>query len=70
MLDDPDVSASPRARLLVELLALALQASLLVRYAPTAVADAFVGARLGADRAGLYGTLPAGSDLRGILDRH
>ncbi|WP_157156975.1 acyl-CoA dehydrogenase family protein [Diaminobutyricimonas sp. LJ205] len=70
MLDDPDVSASPRARLLVELLALALQASLLVRYAPTAVSDAFVGARLGADRAGLYGTLPAGSDLRGILDRH
>ncbi|MFW6034311.1 MAG: DNA alkylation response protein, partial [bacterium] len=58
------------ARRLVEHLALALQAALLVRTSPTAVAEAFVGARLGAERGHLYGVLPAGSDLRAILERH
>src|SRR5690606_26263010 len=44
-------SAAPRtARQVVEAMALALQAAVLVRYAPRAVADAFVQARLGADR--------------------
>jgi len=52
-------------------LALALQASLLVRHAPPAVADAFCATRLGADRAGpgLPGALPAGLDVAAIVDR-
>jgi putative acyl-CoA dehydrogenase len=50
-------------------LALSLQASLLIRHAPAAVADAFVGSRIGADRGHLYGELPVGADLRAILDR-
>jgi putative acyl-CoA dehydrogenase len=53
------------ARRLVECLAVALQGSLLVRHAPAPVADAFR-ARAGA----AYGSLPAGLDLRSIIDRH
>ncbi|WP_235735195.1 acyl-CoA dehydrogenase family protein [Nocardioides alcanivorans] len=58
-----------RARRLVELMAVALQGSLLVRHAPTAVADAFCATRLGGDWGHSYGTLPAGTDLTAILDR-
>ena len=58
-----------RARWLAERLALALQASLLVRHAPTAVADAFCAARLGGEAGLAFGTLPIGLDLDGILDR-
>jgi putative acyl-CoA dehydrogenase len=58
------------ARSVVERMALAFQASLLVRYAPTAVADAFCGSRLAGRGAGTFGTLPAGTDLSGIVDRH
>ncbi len=57
------------ARRLVEDLALALQASLLVRHAPPAVADAFCAGRLGDDRGRVYGTLPSGIDARAIIDR-
>ena len=58
-----------RARRVVEGLALALQASLLVRHAPPAVADAFCAARL--EHPGLaYGTLPAGIDTSAIVARH
>jgi putative acyl-CoA dehydrogenase len=57
------------ARLLVEELGLALQGSLLVRHAPAAVADAFLGSRL--DRRGLaFGTLPAGVEMLSIVERH
>ncbi|MCQ9164885.1 acyl-CoA dehydrogenase family protein [Arthrobacter sp. STN4] len=58
-----------QARTLVEKMALALQASLLVRYAPPAVADAFVHSRLGPDRCFNYGNLPASCDVPGILAR-
>ncbi len=62
--------ASPvGARRLVELMALALQASLLVRYAPPAVADAFCATRLGGDWGHSFGTLPASADLDAILER-
>lgn len=69
-----EVAADPapdaQARRLVASLALALQASLLVRFAPAAVADAFTGARLGdAASAGLYGVLPRGADAAGIAGR-
>jgi putative acyl-CoA dehydrogenase len=57
------------ARRVVEDLAVALQASLLVRSAPPAVADAFCAARLGGEGGRVYGTLPAGIDARAIVDR-
>jgi putative acyl-CoA dehydrogenase len=57
------------ARGLVEDLALALQASLLVRHSPPAVADAFCASRVGHQGGRVYGTLPAGSDARSIIDR-
>lgn len=63
-------SAALNARRLVEQLALALQGSLLVRTAPTAVSDAFIASRLGETRGHLYGVLPAGTDLEAILSRH
>lgn len=58
-----------QARRLVEDLALALQASLLVRHAPPAVADAFCAARLEGRGGHVYGTLPAGVDAAAIIDR-
>ncbi|MFD6133807.1 acyl-CoA dehydrogenase family protein [Isoptericola sp. NPDC060257] len=58
------------ARRVVEALAVGLQASLMVRYAPAASADAFVAARLGADRGHGYGVLPRGTDAAAILRRH
>ena len=57
-----------RARRLVEDLAVALQASLLVRHAPPAVGDAFCAARLG-DGGRAFGTLPAGADAAAIAAR-
>ncbi|NNJ04698.1 DNA alkylation response protein [Streptomyces sp. ICN441] len=61
--------AELRARRLVERLALVLQGSLLVRYAPPAVADAFCASRLGGDTGFAFGTLPPGTDLATILSR-
>jgi len=58
-----------RARRLVERMALVLQGSLLVRYAPAAVADAFCASRLAGDRGLAFGTLPAGLDHTAILNR-
>jgi putative acyl-CoA dehydrogenase len=58
-----------QARRVVEDLALALQASLLVRYAPPAVADAFCAARLGGEGGRVYGTLPSGVDAGAIIER-
>ena len=66
----PPAEAAGRARELVASLALALQGSLLVRFAPTAVADAFVASRLGPGGSQLYGVLPRGTDAATILDRH
>jgi putative acyl-CoA dehydrogenase len=57
------------ARRIVEDLAVALQASLLVRCAPPAVADAFCAARLGGEGGRVYGTLPSGVDARAIIGR-
>jgi putative acyl-CoA dehydrogenase len=56
------------ARRVVADLAVALQASLLVRNGPAAVADAFCASRLdGAGRA--YGMLPPSVDAEAIVDR-
>ncbi len=65
-----DAAAAQRnARRVVESMALALEASLLVRFSPTEVAEAFIAARLGTDRGFEYGTLPTGTDLELILSR-
>jgi putative acyl-CoA dehydrogenase len=47
-----------------------LQASLLVRHAPAAVADAFCASRVGGDGGRAFGTLPPGVDLNAIVERH
>ncbi|HEY6349720.1 MAG TPA: isovaleryl-CoA dehydrogenase [Candidatus Angelobacter sp.] len=49
-----------QARRLAEKLALALQASLMVRHSPSAMAEAFLASRLSADHGYTFGTLPAG----------
>jgi putative acyl-CoA dehydrogenase len=59
-----------RARRLVEKMALALQASLLVRYGDEAVADAFCASRLSGNWGQAFGTLPAGTDFGRISERH
>ena len=57
------------ARRVVERLALVLQGSLLVRHAPTAVADAFCASRLSGDWGHAFGTLPRGLDAVAIVER-
>ena len=51
------------------MMAFALQASLLVRYSSSAVADAFCATRLDGDWGHAFGTLPHGFDTQGIVDR-
>lgn len=58
-----------RARRLAELLALALQGSLLVRHAPPAVADAFCASRLTNESRLAFGTLPADTAFDAIIER-
>jgi putative acyl-CoA dehydrogenase len=58
-----------RARRVVERMALVLQGSLLVRFAPPAVADAFCVSRLGGDWGHAFGTLPPGVDTAAIVER-
>jgi putative acyl-CoA dehydrogenase len=63
-------SAEVGARRLAGRMAACLQGSLLVRFAPAEVADAFCGSRLGTSYDGIYGALPSGvADLRAIVER-
>jgi len=64
-----DAGIEGRARRIVELMALSLQGSLLVRHAPAAVADAFCASRLGGDWGHAFGTLPASAQVSTILER-
>jgi putative acyl-CoA dehydrogenase len=64
-LNDLDV----RARRLASQMAQCLQASLLVRYAPASVVDAFCASRLGGQWAGTFGTLPRGVELGSLVAR-
>jgi putative acyl-CoA dehydrogenase len=57
-----------QARALAELMALALQAALLARHAPNAVAEAFARTRLG-EGGRTFGILPQGTDIARIMDR-
>jgi putative acyl-CoA dehydrogenase len=59
-----------RARRIVERMAVALQASILVRHGDPAVADAFVATRLRGDHGRALGTLPRGTDFERIVERH
>jgi putative acyl-CoA dehydrogenase len=67
-LADPE-AMQYRARHVVEQLALVLQGSLLVRHAPSAVADAFCASRLDRDWGIALGTLPVGVDTATIIHR-
>ncbi|WP_189882522.1 acyl-CoA dehydrogenase family protein [Streptomyces xantholiticus] len=58
-----------RARRLVERMALVLQGSLLVRWAPPEVSDAFCASRLGGDRGSAFGTLPHTLPLAAVVER-
>jgi putative acyl-CoA dehydrogenase len=58
-----------RARTFVEQLALAFQASLLLRYSEPAVAETFCASRLGGDHGYAFGTLPRGVEFDKIIDR-
>src|SRR6266542_1160503 len=59
-----------QARRLVEKMATALEASLLIRYGDPAVGDAFCASRLSSDGGRSFGTLPKGLDLNSIVERH
>ena len=58
-----------RSRLIVEQMALAWQAALLLRAGDSDVAEAFVASRLGAQGGYMYGTLPADTPCLKILQR-
>ncbi|HEX6196801.1 MAG TPA: acyl-CoA dehydrogenase family protein [Jiangellaceae bacterium] len=64
---DPD-GASYSARLLAGRMAVLLQASLLIRYAPEYVSGAFCATRLGGME-GAFGALPPGVDVKTIVNR-
>ena len=57
------------ARRLAERVVIAVQAALLLRHAPSFVADAFVLSRVAVDAGGAYGRLPSGVDCAAILAR-
>ena len=58
-----------RARALVERMALALQAALLLQHAPAFVADAFCASRLAGRGRFNYGALPTGVDCAALIER-
>ncbi|MBA2736129.1 MAG: acyl-CoA dehydrogenase family protein, partial [Pyrinomonadaceae bacterium] len=58
-----------RARRVVEKLALALQASVLIKNAPDFVGDAFCNSRLSEANSLNFGTLPVGTDVGKIINR-
>lgn len=58
-----------RARRITEAIAIALQASLLVRHAPAEISDAFCASRLGARWTGAFGALPDAVDTTAIIRR-
>jgi putative acyl-CoA dehydrogenase len=65
--DRTDLEA--RARYVVERMALALQASILLRAGKAEVADAFCASRLDGARGLAFGTLPAGTPFSALIER-
>jgi putative acyl-CoA dehydrogenase len=69
-LASPERNDERQARALVRELVLALQAALVLRHAPTPVADAFCASRLDDEAGGsVFGVLPRGLNLRAIVER-
>jgi putative acyl-CoA dehydrogenase len=64
-----DRNDESQARVLTRDLVLALQAALLVKHSPPAVADAFCASRLDGEAGSAFGTLPRGLDVRVIAER-
>jgi putative acyl-CoA dehydrogenase len=62
------VSDEYSARALTEKLALALQASLVVRHSSPAIADAFIASRLAGQHGHAFGTLPVEVDVKSVLE--
>ena len=62
--------AEARARSIVELMAVALEAALLIRHGDPAVAEAFCASRLDSGGGRSFGTLPPSSRLPSIVERH
>jgi putative acyl-CoA dehydrogenase len=58
--------AEAEARRFTEGIAVALQASLLIRFSPAAIADAFCASRLEGDAGRAFGTLPGSVDFQAI----
>jgi putative acyl-CoA dehydrogenase len=65
----PDHNDEAQARALTRDLVLALQAALLLKHSPPAVADAFCASRLDGEGNAVFGTLPRGTDTRAIAAR-
>ena len=63
------VAVEARARRITERMALVLQGSLLIRWAPPEVADAFCASRLGGDWGSAFGTLPHSPGLASVVER-
>jgi len=59
----------PRARRIVERLALAFQGALLVAHGDRAITDAFCATRLAEDHGYAFGTLPASVDFAHVIER-
>ena len=57
------------ARRTAERMSLVLQAALLARNAPSAVADGFIASRLAGEGGATYGILPAGVDVDALVNR-
>jgi putative acyl-CoA dehydrogenase len=66
---DDRATLETRARRVVERMTLALQASILLRGASGAVADAFCGSRLGDDRGTAFGSLAPSAALDALIER-
>jgi putative acyl-CoA dehydrogenase len=67
-LGDP-TDAELRARQIVENLALALEAAVLLTANNSQIADAFIASRIAGRRSGIYGTLPTGTPFRAMIER-
>jgi len=65
----PKRNDEAQARALTRDLVLALQAALLIKHAPSAIADAFCASRLTNEPGGAFGMLPHGTEFRAIVER-
>ena len=63
-------SAESRARMLVERMAVVLQASLLLRHGDAAVAELLCSSRIGGEWGHTFGTLPSSNQFKSVIERH